>query len=155
ETMIYDGTSHQHAINQTGLLNSYCNNASQCSYNENDALGHLADVAFSDPSQPPNPERSSTFDPDGHIMTVYSSVHGTQSFTYDADGHELTNQEASSGGITSPATFTHEYYADGTLKQFDVASSGLNQTGLFQYSYRADGKVQTQTISDAALASVG
>ena len=152
ETMTYDGTSRQHALNETGLLNSYCNNANQCSYNENDALGHLTDVVFTDPSL--SPERQATFDPDGRMATRTSS-HGTEYFTYDNDGHETSYQEATGGGVTDPAKFTHEYYLDGSLKQLDVVSSTLNQNGLFQYSYQADGRVQTQTIEDEALANVG
>ena len=149
ETMTYDGSNQYGTF--TGLLTADCNAMSQCKYPGYDALDRTNAIAFSDSS----PLRTSLYDPDGRTVAIASSVYGTQSFTYDNDGHKLTEKEASAGGVTSPATFTHEYYADGMLKQLDVASTGLNQNGLFAYSYRPDGLMQTQTVNDAAQSNVG
>ncbi len=102
-----------------------------------------------------SPARTTSFDPDGHIAGVTSAAYGTESYTYDANGNKLTEQEASGGTVTSPATFSHVYYADGKLAQVNVTSSGLSQTALFAYSYRVDGLVQTQTINVAAQSNVG
>jgi YD repeat-containing protein len=149
ETLGYDGTNEYGTF--LGELTSDCNATSQCKYPGYDALERANAIGFSDST----PSRATQYDPDGHTTAVTSSAYGTQSYTYDADGHKLTEQEASGGNVTSPATFTHIYYGDGKLAQLNVASSGLNQTGLFAYSYRTDGLVQTQTINDAAQSNVG
>jgi YD repeat-containing protein len=145
ETMTYDGTNANGTF--VGALTSDCNAASQCTYPGYDALGRTNVVSFSDAT---SPMRSTTFDPDGRTISITSSVYGTQSYTYDADGRKVTEKEANGGGVTSPAIFTHEYYADGKLKQLDVQSNALNQSGMFAYSYRADGLTQSETINDAA-----
>jgi len=137
-----------------GRLTEECNSAQpqECSWYNYDARSDLTQVHFSDAL---SADRSASYDPAGHTMSLTSAVFGTQSYTYTTDGLELTEQEASGGGVTSPATFTHEYYPDASLKQIDVASSALRQTGLYAYSYRADGLPQTQAISDSAASNVG
>jgi YD repeat-containing protein len=149
ETLTYDGSNEYGTF--VGELTSDCNAASQCKYPGYDALERTYEIGFSDST----PSRTMQYDPDGHTTAIASSLYGTQSYTYDADSHKLTEQEASGGGVTSPATFTHVYYGDGKLAQLNVTSSALNQAGLFAYSYRTDGLVQTQTINDAAQSNVG
>ncbi|MGD0967783.1 MAG: DUF6531 domain-containing protein [Candidatus Aquilonibacter sp.] len=149
EALTYDGTNEYGSF--PGELISDCNAMSACKYPGYDALERADEIGFSDST----PSRSTQYDPDGRTTSVTSSIYGTQKYTYDADGNKLSEQEASGGSVTSPATFTHVYYGDGKLAQLNVASSGLNQTGLFAYSYRTDGLVQTQTISDATQSNVG
>ncbi len=153
ETLAYD-TSSYFSGDLAGELTEDCNSASpqQCSWYNYDARNATTQIHFSDST---SPDRSATYDPDGRTASLTSTVFGTETYTYDANGHEATKQEVSGGGVTSPGTFTHEYYADGTLKQLDVASSALAQTGLFAYSYRPDGRIQTLAINDAAQANVG
>jgi YD repeat-containing protein len=153
ETLTYDQSSY-FGGNFAGLLAEDCNSAQpqECQWYNYDARSTPMQVHFSDTL---SADRSATYDPDGHLMSSTSATFGTQSYSYNTDGVETSEQEASGGGVTSPATFTHELYPDDTLKQLDVISSALNQTGLFAYSYRPDGKVQTQTINDAAQSNVG
>ncbi len=150
EVLTYDGTNEYGTF--PGQLTSDCSALAQCKYPGYDSQGRQFEIGFSDSL---SPSRTTSFDPDGHVISITSTAFGTQYYTYDADGHKLTEQEASGGGVTSPATFQHTYYADGKLEQLSVSASGLNQNGLFQYSYRADGLVQTQTINDGAQANVG
>ena len=149
ETLTYDGTNEYGTF--PGQLTSDCTAVPQCSYQGYDALDRVDAIGFSDAT----PSRLSKYDPDGRTASITSSTYGSQAYTYDADGNKLTEQEATGGGVTSPATFTHVYYPDGTLQQLNVTSSGLTQTALLAYSYRADGLVQTQTINDAAQSNVG
>ena len=150
EALSYDGTNEYGTF--PGQLVSDCSALSQCKYPGYDALERQWEIAFSDSL---SPSRTTSFDPDGRVMSVSSAAYGAQQYTYDADGRKLTEQEASGGGVTSAALFSHVYYADGKLEQLNVSSSGLSQSGLFQYSYRADGLVQTQTINDSTQANVG
>ena len=153
ETLTYDQSSY-FSGNFAGALAEDCKSAQpqQCQWYNYDARGTSTQVHFGDTL---SPDRSATYDPDGHTMSITSAVFGTNYYSYNADGLKTMEQEAQGGGVTSPATFNHEYYADDTLKQLDVASSNLNQTGLLAYSYRPDGKIQTQTVSDAAQSNVG
>ena len=153
ETLTYDQSSYFPG-DFVGRLTEDCNSAQpqQCSWYNYDARSAATQVHFSDTL---SPDRSATYDADGRLMTATSAVFGTQFYNYNADGLETTEQEATGGSVTSPATFTHEYYPNDELKQLDVASSALNQTGLFVYSRRPDGHVQTQTINYSAQATVG
>jgi len=63
--------------------------------------------------------------------------------------------EPSGGGVTSPATLTYHYYANGWKSALDVSSSALSQAGLFKYSYRSDGLLESQQINDAGNTLVG
>ena len=150
ETITYDSTNEYGTF--PGHVVSDCNAVSQCKYPGYDSINRQNAIGFSDSL---SPARTTSFDPDGHIAGVTSAAYGTQSYTYDANGNKLTEQEASGGTVTSPATFSHVYYADGKLAQVNVTSSGLSQTALFAYSYRVDGLVQTQTINVAAQSNVG
>jgi YD repeat-containing protein len=91
-----------------------------------------------------------TYDAANHELTAQNGD-GTQTRWYDAEGRVVNLQEPNRG--TAPATYTHRLYADGKMKQLDVAptsgNTGLNQTGLFVYSYQTDGKLSLQTISYA------
>jgi YD repeat-containing protein len=153
QSLTYDASSYFSGA-FAGQLTESCNSASpqQCIWYNYDARGASTQVHFNDSS---TPDRSATYDPDGHTISLTSAVFGTETYAYDANGHETMKQEAGGGGVMSPATFAHEYYADGTVKQLDVASSALTQTGLFVYSYRPDARIQTLAITDAAQGNVG
>lgn len=153
QTLTYDASTY-FSGDFTGKLTEACNSASpqQCSWYSYDAVGDTTQMHFNDSS---SPDRSATYDADGNLTSLTSLVFGTESYQYDAEGRELTKQEATGGGVTSPAKFTHKYYADGTLKQLDVASGGLTQTALFAYSYRPDGRIQSLAVTYAAQANVG
>ena len=153
ETLTYDQSSY-FSGDFAGRLTEDCKSAQpqQCHWYNYDARGAATQVHFSDTL---SADRSSTYDSDGHTMSLTSATFGTESYSYNRDGLETTEQEAQGGGVTSPATFTHEYYLDDTFRQLDVASSGLNQTGLMAYSYRPDGKVQTEAINYGAQSNVG
>ena len=154
ETLTYDQSSY-FSGDFAGRLAADCKSTQpqqQCQWYNYDARGAATQVHFSDTL---SPDRSSTYDPDGHTMSITSAVFVTQYYAYNVDGRKTSEQEANGGGVTSPAIFSHEYYADDSFKQLDVASSNPNQTGLVAFSYRPDGKIQTQTVSDAAQSNVG
>ncbi|MHB8433389.1 MAG: RHS repeat domain-containing protein, partial [Candidatus Tyrphobacter sp.] len=145
ESLTYDSDP-----TRLGLLSEDCNQLSQCQTFTYDARGSEGQVQFSDST----PSRTMTYDPDGRVISITSSVFGTQSYRYDADGRLSTSEDPSGGGVTSPALLTHHYYADGKEESLDVSSSALTQAGLFAYSYRADGRVQTQAIDDASIGGI-
>lgn len=153
EQLTYDVSSY-FTGNFTGQLTEDCNSAqpAQCSWFNYDVRSAPIQAHFSDTL---SPDRSSTYDPDGRTASITSAAFGTEYYGYSVDGLLTSEQEAQGGGVTSPATFTHEYYPDDEVKQLDVASAALNQTGLFVYSRRPDGRVQTQTIDYGAQANVG
>lgn len=91
------------------------------------------------------PAESYVYDANGRTASITSAQLGTQQYGYDADGRLTTSVEPSGGGITSPATITYSYYANGRRSAVSVASSGLNQANVLQYSYRPDGIQQTLT----------
>ncbi|MHB8181825.1 MAG: RHS repeat-associated core domain-containing protein [Acidithiobacillus ferrivorans] len=134
-----------------GLLAQHCNDLGQCATLAYDALGRTTSVTFNDPV---TPNRTTTYDPDGRVASVTSSLFGTAGYVYDADGHRITSTEATGGGVTSPATISHSYYPNGALEAVSVASSGLNQNNLFTYSYDTPGQMQTLAIDDGNVANV-
>lgn len=132
----YDGGGY------LGLENHACNEATECQDTTFDDLARALQVSFSGGNG--EPTRTYVYDPDGRIASVTSSVYGTQAYVYDAEGHVVTSTEASSGGVTSPATLTYEYYANGWKKDLQVSSSAWTQSSsspAFVYFYRSDGKL--------------
>jgi YD repeat-containing protein len=114
-----------------------------------DTASRLASVTYSDTT----PTETYAYDPDSRTVSVQSSQFGTLSYTYDGDGRKVTEGEPSSGGLTSAATYTYHYYANGWRQSIDVASSGLTQTGLFVGSYRADSRVKKEKFTYASNTS--
>ena len=88
-------------------------------------------------------------------LVAHASTDAAINNTYDIAGREIQSTEPSGSAITSPATSTHNYYADGKLKSLDVQSSALTQAGLFVYSYGADGALVQYQINDAGNPLVG
>lgn len=103
------------------------------------------------------PGRSYSYDPSGRIATAGNAAFGTWILTYDANGRLVTSAEpatggngipglpyANSGSLTSPSTFSLNYYGDGE-------NSGVGTTGAAafnnQVSYRPDGLVSNAWYS--------
>lgn len=145
ETETYDASGYY------GEATGHCNYANQCSSITYYATGAVDDITYSDAT----PSETTTYDPDGRTASVQSSAFGTQIYNYDSDGHVTSEIEPSGGGVTSPATLTYHYYADGMRSALDVSASALNQTSLFAYAYRTDGEITTQQINYNADAKVG
>jgi YD repeat-containing protein len=104
----------------------------------------LTTVSYTDPN---SSQRTYTYDLDGHPITS-ANGDGTLTTSYDPEGRVVNVQEPQHG--TSPATYTHELYADGKLKRIDISSSALTDSGnIFAYSYNNQGAVETQPISYA------
>lgn len=108
----------------------------------------VTSIAYSDPS---SSTRSFTYDPDGRTLSA-ANADGTQSSWYDSEGRIVNTKEPTHG--TSPATYTHEFYADGKLKQLDLASNALAANGLFVYSYTNQGLSGHTTITDPPAVNV-
>ncbi len=137
-----------------GLLASSCNALNVCTSNAYDSLAETTQATFSDST----PTKSFTFDADGRLASV-ANTYATQTFTYDADGRETQSVESlgmiGTTPLTSAATLTYHYYADGKRSGIDVAASGFNQASLFLYAYRLDGLLSWLQINDAANSKVG
>ena len=139
----YDGhgeyglLTHQCKPDPTGGQNQLC----KTFYHDND--NRLTSVAYSDGSS-----RSFTYDIAGHKLTSAKSGDDQETYWYDLEGRIVNTQEPNIG--TSPSSqYTHEFYADGKLKQLDVTSSLLTRNGLFVYSYDDAGRLTNQNISYA------
>ncbi len=145
QTLTYDSDP-----TRLGLLSQSCNAVSQCQNFSYDARGSQSSVTFSDST----PSRTMSYDPDGRVVSVTSSIFGSQSYTYDSDGRLVTSQDPSGGGVTSPALLTHHYYGDGKEESIGVSSPALTQAGLFASSYRTDGRLQTQAIDDGSVSGI-
>ncbi|HET9392186.1 MAG TPA: DUF6531 domain-containing protein [Candidatus Rubrimentiphilum sp.] len=147
ETFTYDSSPGTY-----GALAQHCNALNVCGNVSYDNAGQTIQVSFTDGS---TPSATAMYDPNGRAVSLTSSVFGAQSYSFDADGRETQSVEPSGGGVTSPATITYHYYADGRRSSLDVSSSGLSQANLLSYSYRADGKLQQQQINLSSNAIVG
>lgn len=150
-TMQYDGDQ------QYGLLTEQCKPApaqgqSQlCKTFTYDNDDELTEADYND--QPPT-VRTWTYDLAGHTLTAGKSVHGVrndelQTYDYDLEGREVDAIEPNPTQIhlTSPATYIHEFYPDGKLKQLDVQSTALPQNGLYVNSYGGTGWLRDRTIT--------
>ena len=135
-----------------GLGHQSCNAVHQCGTFAYDAEGRVQQITYSDTL---SPTRTAMFDPDGRVASVTSSVYGAQTYSYDSDGRLTQSVEPSSGGVTSSATLSYNYYANGWKTSVNVSSSGFSQAALFAYSYRSDGLTESQQINDTANALVG
>ncbi len=133
ETLIQEALTYDQSSYFTGYfagrLTADCKSAQpqQCQWFNYDQRGATTQVHFGDTL---SADRSATYDPDGHTMSITSAVFGTNYYGYNADGLKATEQEAQGGGVTSPATFTHEYYPDDAFKQLDVTSSESEPNGI-------------------------
>jgi YD repeat-containing protein len=113
-----------------------------------DGDGRMSAISFDVSSASTyTPQRSYTYDPDGRIASVGNSQFGTWTYQYDADGRLSASQEPSggsgipgfpyaSGTITSPASFSYTYYADGMPSTVNVSGA---QSFSENDSYRGDG----------------
>jgi len=128
-------TSTYDANGYAGLLTSKADPLGVTTSLTYDALEREASIAFTnDPAS--TPSRTYVYDPDGRTASITSSVFGTDGFTYDADGRQTQYQEGNGGGVTSPATLTYAYYANGLRSALSVSSSALTQSNEFTYDYR-------------------
>ncbi len=105
ETFTYDSSPSTY-----GALAQHCNALNICGNGTYDNAGEITQVSYNDGS---TPSESLSFDPDNRVVGVTSSAFGTQSYSFNADGKETQSVEPSGGGVTSPATLTYHYYADG------------------------------------------
>lgn len=146
-TSAYDAGTNSSGISNSGLLISKTDPLSVVTSYSYDALGRQTDISFNGDGGV-TPPRTYTFDPDGRVATVQSSLTGTESFTYDADGRETQYQEGSGGGATSPATLNYTYYPDGSRWTLSISSSALSQQNEFTYDYRNDGLRTKLTVAN-------
>jgi YD repeat-containing protein len=153
ETLTWDTSPLDN--NAVGLLGKDCNMLNQCQ-----EFGYLPDgekAQFATSGSNAEPGLTYTYDPDGHPTNILSTAYNNaQQYSYDVEGRLLTSTDPSgtapqSPTVTSPATITHNYYPDGTLKSLDVSSSALSQSGLFQSSYRNDGRLEQKWINDGSV----
>lgn len=114
-----------------------------------DAVGNTASTTFTYPGgAPPSPSaaaapsRSFTYDPDGRVTSIQSSL-GAQLHTYDANGNMLTDVEPASQGGNS---ITYGYTANGWRSSLSTAGALARQ--LFSYSYRQDGRLAQQQVNN-------
>jgi YD repeat-containing protein len=111
----------------------------------------LTSVTYLDSS---SSNRTYTYDAAGHRLSASTVADGTQEYWYDLEGRVTNSWEPNHG--TSRAKYTHEFYADGKLKQLDVASSALSRNnGLFTYSYTVPGQLGTEGISNTSQGGSG
>jgi YD repeat-containing protein len=149
ETLTWD-TSPLGNGNVSGFLGKDCNAVGQCQQFDYTPDGQQMTFNSNDGS---SPKRSYVYDPDGRVASITSAAYGNpQQYTYDVDGRLSTSVDAGgSGGVTSAATLTHNYYPDGTQESLGVSSSALTQSKLFEYSYRSDGRKEWEQLDDTSL----
>lgn len=147
----YDGQQ------QYGMLTQQCKPApaqgqSQlCKTFTYDHDGELTEADYNDQA---NTKRTWTYDFAGNTLTAGKSLNGVandelQSYDYDLEGREVDSIEPNPTQlhITSPATYVHEFYPDGKLKQLDVQSHALPQDGLYVNSFAGTGSLRDRTIT--------
>ncbi len=152
-TLTYDGTS------ALGLLTTKCDPLGECVNMTYDSLNRdTRDSYLGDNGA--TADHKYNYDPDGRTAWVQVSVDGTtkQTFVkmiykYDAEGKLTQKIEPSAtynplyGSVSSPATISYTYFANGWRHKLSVTSPSLNQPNLFDYSYRADGLLTQQAFN--------
>jgi YD repeat-containing protein len=134
-----------------GLLTSKTNPNSEVVAYIYDEHSHVRSQTYSGEGGA-TPNETYTYDPNGRMASIASSVFGTEQETYDTDGRLWQVQEPSGGGVNSPAQLTYSYYGNGEKSALSIASSSLTQTNALAYSYRTDGALQTQAVSAVGAA---
>ncbi len=148
ETMTWDTSPLDPTV--TGMLGQDCNSLRACQQFDYTPDGQKLTAKSSDNSFP---RRDYTYDADGRAAVIQSAAYSSsQQYTYNIDGELSTSTDPSGGNaVTSPATITHRYYADGTESAVDVSSSALTQSNLFEYAYRQDGLLANEQINHTSL----
>lgn len=149
-----------------GLLTSTTNAVGDTKSLVYDLIGRVTNINYTISSHSTDtPNETLTYDMDGRLHSNASTAFGTQYYTYDAMGHLISTTEPQggsgtsdfpgSGGLTSPATITYDYYPNGWKEDLSVSSTALTQTQLFKYNYRADALLKSQIFNYGSAQTFG
>ena len=140
-TNTYDGNG------QLGFLSATQNPVGDTDTLTYDARGATSSETFSGSL---TPSRGYTYDADGRVSNISSSVFGNDTRAYDPDGNLSSRAEPTSGGVSDPATLQYAYYPDDLKASLSASAepgTGTSFTGITKkYNYRTDGLLSSSTF---------
>ncbi len=143
---VHSTDSFDATASSLGLLSSTTNfngSASTTATYTYDKIGRESNVDYAGAA----PHLDYVYDFDGRTLSINSSTLGLLTRTFNAEGQQVGETEAS--GITSPATYTFDYYPNGWREDEIVSASALTGGVSNHHVYRADGLPVQENVNVA------
>jgi YD repeat-containing protein len=133
-----------------GLLDKSTNAGNPIQYTAYtyDNADRVTEKSYDNPSVTPTEDY--TYDLDGHVASLTSSLFGAESYDYDADGRLTEKDEPTGGGYADPGVIKYGYYADGKRSSLSLSIAAIpsfNGSNVMQYAYQTDGLIDHERVS--------